>query len=104
MLEDFYKLGRHKAWREKVLKRDKYLCQECLRYGRKTEATIAHHIKHADEYPELISSMPTSILSFATWLQTVVRCVLHATTKCIRKRVETISGSFDIIPCGYVAG
>ena len=53
MLEDFYKLGRHKAWREKVRKRDKYLCQECLRYGRKTEATIAHHIKHADEYPEL---------------------------------------------------
>lgn len=45
--------ARHKAWREKVLRKDHYLCQECLRYGRKTPATVAHHVKHADEYPEL---------------------------------------------------
>ena len=44
---------RHQRWREQVLKKAGYLCQECARYGRKTEATVAHHIKHADEYPEL---------------------------------------------------
>lgn len=49
----FYGTSKYKAWREKVMKRDKYLCQECARYGRRTEATVAHHIKHLDEYPEL---------------------------------------------------
>lgn len=44
---------RHQRWREQVLKKAGYLCQECARYGRRTEATVAHHIKHADEYPEL---------------------------------------------------
>lgn len=48
-----YKHKKHKEWREKVLRRNKYLCQECLRYGKKTPATIAHHIKPIDEYPEL---------------------------------------------------
>lgn len=48
-----YKHKKHKEWREKVLRRDKYLCQECLRYGKRTPATHAHHIKPIDEYPEL---------------------------------------------------
>lgn len=48
-----YKDPRHKRWRELVLRRAGYLCEECARYGRRTEATVAHHIKHADEYPEL---------------------------------------------------
>lgn len=54
-----YKGARHRAWRDKVLRRDKYLCQECRRYGRldkdglPVRATTAHHIKHRDEYPEL---------------------------------------------------
>lgn len=52
-LEDIYHQRRHKAWREKVLRRAGYLCQECARYGRKTPATVAHHIKHADAFPEL---------------------------------------------------
>lgn len=47
----------HKAkWRRKqqlILRRDGYLCQDCKRYGRTTQATTVHHIKHADEYPEL---------------------------------------------------
>lgn len=41
---EFYK---SKAWlskREKILKRDKYLCQECKRYGKITPATTVHHI------------------------------------------------------------
>ena len=42
-----------KAKRKKILRRDGYMCQECRRYGRIREATEVHHIKHADEYPEL---------------------------------------------------
>ena len=54
-----YQDTRHRRWREKVLRRAKYLCEECRRYGRTDAkglpvvATTAHHIKHADEYPEL---------------------------------------------------
>lgn len=51
---DFYKTGRWKRLRASVLRRDGYLCQNCKRYGKHTEATTVHHIKHADEYPELI--------------------------------------------------
>ena len=49
----YYPSAKHKSWREKVLRKDKYLCQECLRYGKKTPATIAHHVKPVEEYPEL---------------------------------------------------
>lgn len=52
-LDSLYHQRRHKEWREKVLRRAGYLCEECKRYGRTTEATVAHHIKHADEFPEL---------------------------------------------------
>jgi len=48
-----YQQRRHRAWRERVLRRAGYLCEECARYGRRTEATVAHHIKHADTFPEL---------------------------------------------------
>lgn len=48
-----------KRWRRKraaILRRDKYLCQECKKYGRRREAVTVHHIKHVDEYPELAYS------------------------------------------------
>lgn len=51
--DNYYSSKKHRAWRAKVLRRDKYLCQECLRYGRKKEATHAHHKKPRDIYPEL---------------------------------------------------
>lgn len=57
--DKIYSDSRHRRWREKVLRRAGYLCEECKRYGRvdkrglPVEATTAHHIKHADEYPEL---------------------------------------------------
>jgi len=44
------------VWRKKrlaILKRDKYLCKICLRYGKNTEAKIVHHIKELEDYPEL---------------------------------------------------
>lgn len=57
--DNYYTNARHRAWREAVLRRAGYLCEECKRYGRTgpdglpVRATTAHHIKHRDEYPEL---------------------------------------------------
>ena len=45
-----------KAWKKKrarILRRDKYQCQYCKRYGKRTEATDVHHIKHYSDFPEL---------------------------------------------------
>lgn len=46
-------------WKKKrlsILRRDKYLCQRCKRFGRNVAATTVHHIKHWDEFPELAFS------------------------------------------------
>ncbi len=51
--ETYYKRKRHLEWRKKVLRRDKYLCKECAKYGRRTPATHAHHIRSVKEWPEL---------------------------------------------------
>lgn len=48
-----YWSAKHMRWRDAVLRRDKYLCQECKRYGKNTPAEHAHHIRHKTEYPEL---------------------------------------------------
>lgn len=44
-----YKTSRWIRLREVVLKRDKYMCQECRRYGKNTDAHMVHHIFPADE-------------------------------------------------------
>lgn len=44
-----YNSVRWKRVRAAVLRRDEYLCQECKRYGKSTEATTVHHILPADE-------------------------------------------------------
>lgn len=49
----FYKLANWKKKRAAILCRDGYMCQMCKRYGRRVPATVVHHIKHLDEYPEL---------------------------------------------------
>lgn len=44
-----------KRWaklRERILKRDGYICQYNKRYGRLVQANTVHHIYPADEYPE----------------------------------------------------
>lgn len=41
---NFYKTKRWQSKREKVLKRDEYLCRECKRYGKSVQATTVHHI------------------------------------------------------------
>lgn len=48
----YYDSKRHRVWREKVLRRAGYLCQECLRYGMRTPATTAHHVMPREIYPE----------------------------------------------------
>ena len=49
-----YKDKRWKRKQKYILRRDGYKCQWCKRYGKKVDATTVHHIKHADEYPELV--------------------------------------------------
>lgn len=49
----FYNSRRWHAKRRAILRRDKYMCQICKRYGRLVPATIVHHIKELDQYPEL---------------------------------------------------
>ena len=48
-----YKDKRWKHKRENVLKRDLYLCRQCKRYGKDTQATMVHHILSVDNSPEL---------------------------------------------------
>ena len=57
--ERYYRRTKHRQWREKVLRRDGYLCAECRKYGRRDRegnpvaATHAHHIRSVEEHPEL---------------------------------------------------
>jgi len=41
---NYYKSARHLEWRERVLRKAKYLCEECKKYGKCVSATHAHHI------------------------------------------------------------
>lgn len=43
--------AQYKEWRDKVFKRDNYICQNC---GKHTRDLEAHHIKAQSKYPELI--------------------------------------------------
>lgn len=52
-MEFDYNSIRWKKKRKQILRRDGYVCQGCKRFGKQTEAVTVHHIKHADEYPEL---------------------------------------------------
>lgn len=47
-----YHFRKWKVKRKRILKRDGYLCQDCIRYGKRVDATTAHHIYPAEEYPE----------------------------------------------------
>ena len=46
----------NRKWRSKrayILKRDKYKCQECIRYGRTANADTVHHIYEAGKHSDL---------------------------------------------------
>ena len=49
----FYLTPKWQRKRAAILRRDKYQCQECKRYGRMREAKTVHHIKHLEDHPEL---------------------------------------------------
>lgn len=53
MARNFYKGWKWKRKRERILRRDEYLCRECKRYGRTTAATTVHHIQPLEQRPEL---------------------------------------------------
>lgn len=48
----FYNSTRWLRLRERVLKRDGYLCQISKRYGKRVQATVVHHIFPRENYPE----------------------------------------------------
>lgn len=48
-----YKSKKWRKLREQILRRDGYMCQESLRYGRHVEADTVHHVFPASKYPEL---------------------------------------------------
>ena len=52
-VNEFYKSKRWKMKREKILRRDNYLCRESMRFGRTKQADMVHHIYPLEEYPEL---------------------------------------------------
>ncbi|TDL34567.1 HNH endonuclease [Jeotgalibacillus sp. S-D1] len=52
-------------WRKKrliILKRDKFECQECKRYGKSTEALIVHHVNPL-EFNPLLALINLNLLS-----------------------------------------
>lgn len=49
---EFLATAKWKRKREKILRRDRHLCQWCKRYGKKVTATHVHHIVHYDDAPE----------------------------------------------------
>lgn len=42
-IKSFYRSPRWKKLRETALRRDKYLCRECYKYGKRVEAEVVHH-------------------------------------------------------------
>ena len=53
MSNPFYRSTKWKKKREQILKRDGYACQECKKYGKNIDATIVHHLKEVEFFPEL---------------------------------------------------
>ena len=52
-LDPAYNRQKHRRWSAAVMRRDKYLCQDCKRYGRNVPAEAAHHIVPIKERPDL---------------------------------------------------
>ena len=63
IMEEFsYGSEKWKRLRLRILRRDKYQCRICSRYGRIREATDVHHIIHSDERPDLAYD-PSNLIS-----------------------------------------
>ena len=53
MPDNFYKTQRWKKLRKQALRRDAFQCIECRKYFRSRTATVVHHVKPRELYPEL---------------------------------------------------
>lgn len=49
---NFYKSSKWKKKRPAILRRDKYECRECRRYGKAVQATTVHHVYPLELYPD----------------------------------------------------
>ena len=47
-----YKSDRWRRLRERALSRDGWRCRECQRYGVAREASVAHHVRPVESFPE----------------------------------------------------
>lgn len=52
-MDSFYDSAKWKRKREKILRRDNYMCRECRKYGKLTPAQHVHHIQHLEDRPDL---------------------------------------------------
>lgn len=48
----FYKSKQWLRKRQVILKRDSYLCRECKRFGKTTQANTIHHVLPLEQHPE----------------------------------------------------
>ena len=53
MNDEFYSSTRWKHKQKQILRRDRYQCQECKKYGRLKSAELVHHIVEIEENPQL---------------------------------------------------
>ena len=51
-VDPFYRTKRWDRLREKVLRRDGYMCQVSRRYGKRAQATTVHHVFPREDFPE----------------------------------------------------
>lgn len=64
-MTNIYHSKRWERLRASVLRRDGYLCQESLRYGKRVQANTVHHIFPAKKYPEYIWQ-PWNLISLSS--------------------------------------
>lgn len=51
--DPFYRSAQWERMRQRVLRRDGYVCQYMKRYGRMVQADTVHHVIPREEHPEL---------------------------------------------------
>ena len=47
-----YKSDRWRQLRQRALARDRWQCRECRRYGVAREASVVHHVRPAEDFPD----------------------------------------------------
>ena len=62
---DGYKTPRWRRMREKILRRDGYMSVEARRYGKAVPANTVHHVRPAEDFPELAWA-PWNLISITT--------------------------------------